>query len=142
MRSAVAVGEPQESQYVVLDAEDRVLEVSPHAPAAFRSLLGKRVHEGFPGTEALFAPYYERARRTGDVVEFAQYSDGHVTLTKVVPAGFGLIVSWELIGFIDVMTIAGLQASLAAALDALAEREQAVRRERVRDSLSVIAGGA
>jgi len=39
-----------------------------------------------------------------------------------------------------VMTLEGLQASLAAALDALAQTEAAVRRNQVRGTLSVVAG--
>jgi len=140
MVSAVAVGEASDHPFVVLDQEDRVLEVGSHTPAIFETLLGRRVHEGFPGTEALYGPHFERARRTGAVVEFAQYSNGHVTVMKAVPAGRRLIVSWELIGFVDVMTIEGLRSSLAALESALAAPEEAVRRDRVRGSLSVIAG--
>ena len=73
--------------------------------------------------------------------EFAQYSDGRVLLLKAVPARRGLIVSWELIGFIDVITIEALRASIDAALDALTTKEEVVRRRHVRRSLSVIAGG-
>jgi hypothetical protein len=51
-----------------------------------------------------------------------------------------LTVSWELIGFVDVMTLEGLKSSLAAAVAALAYTEAAVRRSRVRDSLSLVAG--
>ena len=140
MVSAVAVGEASDHPLVVLDEEDRVVEVGSHAPAIFETLLGRRVHEGFPETEALYGPHFERARRTGAAVEFAQYSNGHVTVMKAVPAGRRLIVSWEISGFVDVMTIEGLRASLAAAESALAKTEEAVRRDRVRGSLSVIAG--
>ena len=103
MASVVAVGESSDHPFVVLDEEDRVAEVGPYAPAIFETLLGRRVHEGFPGTEALYGPHFERARRTGAAVEFAQYSNGHVTVMKAVPAGRRLIVSWEPIGFVDVM---------------------------------------
>ena len=140
MVSAVAVGEALDLTYVVLDEEDRVVEVGPHAPAILLSSLGDRVHEVFPGTEPLYGPHYERARRTGAVVEFAQYSDGYVALVKAVPAKCGLIVSWELIGFVDVMTIEGLRTSLAAVECALSEKEGAVRRDRVRSSLRIVSG--
>ena len=141
MVSAVAVGESPDLSYVVLDEDDRVVEVGPHAPASFMSLLGQNVHDGFPETEALYGPHYERARRSGATVEFAQYSDGHVILVKAVPEERRrVIVSWKLIGFIDVMTLEGLQASLAAALDALVQTEALVRRNRVRGFLRVVAG--
>jgi hypothetical protein len=140
MIPAVAVGESVGLPSVVLDEEDRVVEVGPHAPAIVKSLLGERAQDIFPETEALYRPYYARARRTGAVVEFAQYSNGHVSLIKIVPARRRLTVSWELIGFIDVMTLEGLQASLAAALDALVQAEALVRRNRVRGSLRVVAG--
>jgi len=140
---AVAVGTSSDHPYVVLDAEDRVLDVSPNAPAPFPSLLGRRVHEGFPPeTEALYGPYFERARRTGETVEFSQYSDGHVSLLKAVPIRRALVVSWELIGFIDVMTIESLRHSIDAALMALTVRGETIRREHTRASMRVIAGGA
>jgi len=141
MTCAVAVGESSvDLPSAVLDEDDRLVEVGPHAPAILKSLLGKRAQDIFPETEALYRPYYERARRTGAVVEFAQYSNGHVSLIKIVPARRRLTVSWELIGFIDVMTLEGLQASLAAALDALVQTEALVRRNRVRGFLRVVAG--
>ena len=140
MIHAVAVGEPVDLPFAVLDDDDRVVEVGPHAPAVFKSRLGERVRDIFPETEAVYRPYYERARRTRAVVEFAQYSNGHVSLIKIVPAQRRLTVSWELIGFVDVMTLEGLKSSLAAAVAALACTEAAVRRSRVRDSLSLVAG--
>ena len=141
MVSTVAVGESSEHPYVILDEDDRVVEVGSRAPAIFESLRGRRVHEGFPETEALYGPHFERARRTGGVVELAQFSNGHLTFLRAVPGERRRVtVSWELIGFVDVMTLEALQASLAAALRVLTEKEEAVRRERVRSSFSVIAG--
>jgi len=140
MIAAVAVGESVRLPYAVLDEDDRVVEVGPYAPAVFKSRLGERVQDIFPETEALYRPYYERARRTGTVVEFAQYANGHVSLIKIVPAQGRLTVSWDLIGLVDVMTLEGLKSSLAAAVAALANTEAAVRRNRVRDSLSLVAG--
>ena len=139
----MAVGPSPDRPYVVLDAKDCVLDVSPNAPAPFSSLLGQPVHEGFPReTEALYRPHRERARRTGEIVEYAQYSDGHVSLVRLVPTPRVLIASWEIVALIDVMTIEALRSSLDAALRALTEREEAVQRERTRTSLRVIAGGA
>ena len=134
---AVAVGaEP----HVVLDEEYRIVEVGPAARAGFTPLLGENILDSFPDSRPLFLPYYEEARRTRQVIEFAQYYDGYVLRVKVVPDKGRLTVSWETLGILDVLTLDGLRASLDSVLQALAATEENVDREHVRQSLRVVAG--
>ena len=126
---------------VVLDEDYRIVEVGPAAQAGFGPLLGQNVFDCFPGSRSLFRPYYEKARRTGRVVEFAQYYDGYVTHVTVIPAGPRLTVHWETLCILDVLTHDGLRSSLTEAIAALEERETKIRREQTRDSLRVVEGG-
>lgn len=80
------------------------------------------------------------ARRTREVVEFAQFYDGYIMRVRAVPEGSRLTVSWETLGMLDVLTLDGLRMSLQAALQALTESEEALRRESVRRSLRVVGG--
>jgi hypothetical protein len=128
--------------YVVLDEDNRVVDVSPAARARFGPLLGKNVLDCFPDSRPLFHPQYERARRTGEVVEFAQYYDGYVVNLKVVPDGHRLTVYWETLCTLDVLTLDGLRASLQNAVQALAVTEETRRHDTVRRSLRVVGGDA
>jgi hypothetical protein len=134
---AVAVdGNP----HIVLDEEYRIVEVGSAAQAHFGALLGQKIDECFPGSRPLFLPYYEEARRTKRVVEFAQFYDGYIMRLRATPEGSRLVVSWEVLGMLDVLTLDGLRMSLQAALQALAGSEEALRRESVRSSLQVVGG--
>lgn len=126
--------------HVILDEEYRIVEVGPAAQAGFGPLLGQNVLECFPGSRPLFLPYYEEARRTREVVEFAQFYDGYIMRLRAVPEGSRLTVSWETLGMLDVLTLDGLRMSLQAALQAVTDSEEALRRESVRRSLRVVEG--
>jgi hypothetical protein len=65
---AVAV---DESPYVVLDEEYRIVEIGHAAEAGFAPMRGQKVFDCFVGSRPLFFPYYEAARKTKKVVEFA-----------------------------------------------------------------------
>jgi hypothetical protein len=127
--------------YVVLDEEYRIVEVSSAAKAGVGPLCGRNILDCFPGSRPLFLPYLKEAQRTGRVVKFAQYFDGYVAEVKVVPAGSTLTVTWERLCILDVLTLDGLRASLHSVLDTLRAREDALHREVVRGSLSVVEGG-
>jgi PAS domain-containing protein len=132
---AVAV---EQAPHIVLDEDYRIVEVSPAAEAGFGHLRGQNVLESFPDSRPLFLPYYERARRTGAVLEFAQYYDGYVLHLTVVPSGQTLTVFWDTPYMLDVLTLDGLRASLQSMLETLRASEDATRRESVRRSLSVV----
>jgi hypothetical protein len=121
------------SPFLVLDERDVIVEVGPAARAQFEPLLGRCVWESFPGSRELFRPHYERARRTGQPVEFVQFFAGHVARVRAVPVGGRLELSWQTLAVLDLLTLEGLRASLDAALDAL-------ERRRRRDSLRIVEG--
>jgi hypothetical protein len=127
--------------FVVLDEAYRIVEVSPAAQAAFGPLRGRDVFESFPDSRPLFLPYYEQARRSGEVVEYTQYYSGYVIKMRVVPAGSMLTVYWEQLYMLDVLTLEGLRASIHAVLDTLKAQEDVLHRETVRRSLRVVQGG-
>jgi hypothetical protein len=134
---AVAVdGNP----YIELDEEYRIVGVGSGAQAHFGALLGEKVYDFFPGARPLFLPYYDEARRTKRVVEFAQFYDGYIMRLRATPKGSRLVVSWVVLGMLDVLTLDGLRMSLRAALQALSDSEEALRRESVRSSLQVVEG--
>lgn len=126
--------------YLVLDEEYRIVEVGPAAQAGFAPLAGQNVLDCFPGSRPLFLPYYEEARRRRKVVEFAQFYDGYIMRVRAAPEGPRLTVSWETLGMLDVLTLDGLRMSLQAALQAVTDSEETLRRESVRSSLQVVGG--
>ena len=126
---------------MVLDDEYHIVEVSESALASFAPLLGRNVLDAFPGSRALFLPYYERARRTGESVEFAQYYGGYVARVLATPAGTRLIVTWKVVAILDLLTLEGLRSSLEAAIEELEDAEHALHRQHVRQSLRVMEGG-
>lgn len=135
MRTVAVTGD---LPYVVLDEEHRIVEVGSAAEAGFAPLLGENILDSFPDSRPLFLPYYEGARRAGAVVEFAQYYDGYVIRVKVVPDGSRLVVFWETLGILDILTLEGLCASLDAILQTLAITDETLRREQLRRSLRVV----
>lgn len=136
---AVAV---EQEPSVVLDEEYRIVEVNSAAETAFGPLLGSCVWDCFPGSEAMYRPYYERARRDGQPIELVQYYGGYVTRVEVVPNAGHISVAWEMLSMLDTRNLESLQASLTEAIDALDERMAGLARERVRSSLHVVGGRA
>jgi hypothetical protein len=127
--------------FVVLDEEYRVVEVSWAPGAGEGPLCGQNLLDYLPGSRPLFLPYLKEAERTGRVVTFAQFFEGHVAEVKIVPGVGTLTVSWERLCMLDVLTMDGLRASLHHVLDTLRAREDALHREVVRGSLRVVEGG-
>lgn len=134
---AVAV---DENPYLVLDEDYRIVEIGPAAQAGFAPMRGQKVFDCFAGSRPLFLPYYEAARKTRKVVQFAQYYDGYIMRIRAAPEGSRLVVSWEVLGMLDVLTLDGLRMSLKMALKALTDSEEALRRESVRSALQVVGG--
>ena len=137
MRRTVAVTVEQELS-LVLDHDFRIVEVGPAARATFGPLQGQLIYEAFPDCEALFRPYYERARRIGSLVEFGTYYDGYVLHLQVRPRGDELVVTWETLAHLDVLTLDGLVASLATAQEAIVELERELERGLRRSALRVV----
>jgi hypothetical protein len=134
---AVAVEHP----HLVLDEEYRIVEVGPPAEAGFGPLRGRRLWETFPGSKQLFEPYYEKARQSGETVEFLQFYDGQVGHVRAVPRGRHLHLYWEHVHRLNTLTMEGLRQSLAEMIAALEERQGAIDRRRARASLRLVHGG-
>ena len=137
----MAVTVPQQP-FVVLDEGDRIVGVGTDAESQFGPLVGSIMWDCFPGSEPLFKPYYDAARRSGDPVEFVQFYDGNVARIRAVPSADGtLALYWQLLARIDTRTLGGLVHSLDEALGLLADEQIGVHRQALRNSLRVIKGG-
>jgi hypothetical protein len=133
----VAVTVRQEPSFVVLDEGDRIVGVGPHAESQFGPLVGASLWDCFPGSEPLFKPYYDSARRSGEPVEFVQFYDGNVARIRAVPAGEGCLeLQWEQLARLDTLTLDSLSETLDEALELLDEADPGTRR-----ALRVIEGG-
>jgi hypothetical protein len=141
MRRTVAVT-VEESPSVVLDEQFRVVEVNRAGAPWFAQHIGRVVFDCFPGSQRLFRPYYEEARRSGREVAFAQFFDGYVTHVTVIPDGARLTVIWETLSIIDTWTLDGLRSSLDTALAKLDELSNELERDRVRRSLQLVRASA
>ncbi|CAN5145752.1 hypothetical protein BH09ACT13_BH09ACT13_07010 [soil metagenome] len=142
---AVAVDEPPN---LVLDEDYRIVEVGPAAEAALGPLRGRNLWDAFPGSRPLFHPYYDKARCTGEPVEFVQFYDGDLGHIRAVPEGSRLLLFWELLHLfwellhrLDILTLEGLRASLDQALALIEEFDARLRRDRVKSTLRVVEGG-
>jgi len=136
----VAVTVPQ-APFIVLDENYVIVGVGPAAEAQFGPLAGRVVWDGFPGSEPLFRPHYERARRTGEPVEFVQFYEGTVAHIRAVPAGDRLELYWERLLNLDTLTLDGLHSSIVEAIDLLDDREADMLKREMRGHLHVIEGG-
>jgi hypothetical protein len=138
----VAVTVRQEPPFVVLDEGDRIVGVGSAAESQFGPLVGASVWDCFPGSEPLFKPYYDAARRSEEPVEFVQFYDGNVARVRAVPVADGrLELEWEQLARLDTLTLDSLSETLDDALELLGG-EAADRRPTVRRAaLHVIEGG-
>jgi hypothetical protein len=132
---AVAV---EQAPQLVLDEEYCIVAVGPGAEAGFGPLRGRSMWEIYPGSRSLFEPYYEKARRSGEPVEFVQFYDGVIEHVRAVPDGIRLLLYWELVHRLNTLTLDGLRESLEGAIAALAVRERSLRRGELR----VLEGGS
>jgi hypothetical protein len=132
----------QETPFFVLDEGDRIVGVGPDAESQVGPLVGSLIWDCFPGSEPLFKPYYDAARRSGDAVEFVQFYDGNVARVRAVPRSDGrLDLYWERLARLDTLTLDGLAKTLDETLELLDEEHVGVHRSALRRHLSVIEGG-
>jgi len=138
----VAVTVQQRTPLVVLDEGDRIVEVGPGAMSQFGPQVGSVVWDCYPGSEPLFKPYYDSARRTGDEIEFVQFYNGNVARVRAVPrADRHLELYWERLAHLDTLTIGSLVDSLAQSLEVLEGASPENDRTELRKALRVIEGG-
>jgi hypothetical protein len=138
----VAVTVEQRTPFVVLDEGDTIVGVGQGATSQFGTQIGSRLWDCYPGSEALFKPYYDRARRTGEAVEFVQFYDGNVARVRAVPRNDGhLELFWEQLAHLDTLTLRSLVDSLEQSLEALDGASTEMHRNDVRSALRLILGG-
>jgi hypothetical protein len=138
----VAVTVEQQAPFVVLDDSDRIVGVGRDVESQFGPLLGEIMWDCFPGSEPLFKPYYDRARTSGEPVEFVQFYDGNVARIRAVPHGDGrLELFWEALARLDALTLGGLVDSLERSLALLDVRSTALERRLARKAFHLIEGG-
>ena len=138
----MAVTVEQQAPLVVLDDSDRIVGVGRDAESHFRPLLGEVMWDCFPGSEPLFKPYYDRARTSGEPVEFVQFYDGTVARIRAVPHGEGrLELHWEALARLDTLTLGGLVDSLDRSLALLDVRSAGLERREGRTAFRLIEGG-
>ena len=131
-----------QTPFVVLDEGDRIVGVGPDAESQFGPLVGSLMWDCFPGSEPLFKPYYDAARRSGDEVEFVQFYDGNVARVRAVPCENGrLELFWELLTRLDTLTLDGLGQTLDESLELLDEEHAGADRIVRLQRLRVIEGG-
>ena len=138
----MAVTVEQETPFVVLDEGDRIVGVGSRAESQFGPLVGSRIWECFPGSEPLFKPYYDAARRSGEPLEFVQFYDGNVARVRAVPRDDGtLALHWEHLSRLDTLTLASLADTLEESLELLDDQGSESQRDTARRALRLIQGG-
>jgi hypothetical protein len=123
---------------MVLDEDDQIVEVGRTAEDNFMLLRGKALWEVYPGAEPFFKPYYDKARRTGEPVEFVQFYQGYFTSILAVPEGSSLFLYWEVLCHLDTLTLERVWTSLHEAMAIIEQCEDRVGRERMRGLLSLV----
>ena len=128
--------------FVVLDESYSIVEVGPAAEAGFGPLHGRCVWDCFPGSESMYRPHYERARRRGEPIALVQYYGGYLTKVEIRPEKRAIRVSWEILSMLDTSDLERLRASLTDAIGALDQQAEELDRRRVRGPLRVVEGTA
>jgi hypothetical protein len=141
MRLAAVAVAVEEHSVVVLDEQDQLVGAVSSAQASIRLPEDASPLEQLPSARAVFAPYFERARRTGRTLEFVEFVDGRVVQVTVRPEGARLVVSWQTLDILDVLTLEGLRASIERVVETLAQAEATLRRAQARQLLRVVEGG-
>jgi hypothetical protein len=126
--------------FVVLDESYRIVEVGAIAEAGFGPLRGRCVWDCFPGSESMYRPHYERARRSGEPIELVQYYGGYLTRVEIRPEGRTLRVAWETLSMLDTRNLDRLRASLTDAIGELDRHAAHLERRRGRRALRLVEG--
>ena len=109
------------TQWIVLDEDDRIVEVSENAADVFGPLKGESLWETFPSAREVFGPYCDRARRTGEVVELVKFFEGTLKHVRYAPQGSRVLAIWENLASVDVSSVESLRHSLLEIADMLAD---------------------
>ena len=98
--------------YVVLDANDRLIQVGEDLRDQLAPFLGHVLWEHMPDAEPLCGPGFDEARRIGAEVEFPVFYRGRAKRLRAVPVGDTLAVHVEGLAELDVTTLGTLKESL------------------------------
>lgn len=126
-----------ESVYV-LDADDRITQVSGPLHERLGPYVGHSFWEASPHARELFQPYFEQARETGAEVEFTALYSGYFACRRIVPNGRALTVHVTPLDGLDVRTLATLNESLQAIEAELADPASGQRDPRSLGSLQAL----
>lgn len=127
----------KESIYV-LDAEDRITQVSGPLHERLGPYVGHSLWESSPHARELFEPYFVEARETGREVEFTALYSGYVARRRIVPNGQALTVHVTPLDGLDVRTLATLNGSLQAIAGELTDRGSVLPDRRSHGSLQAL----
>jgi hypothetical protein len=108
-------------RFFVLDAEDRIVQVSEKYHENMGRFLGHPVWEYLPRAEFLLRPLLEEARRTGRPVATTVFYAGRTVDLRIIPSGKSLAIHPRSRTELNVRTLATLAESLSrieAELDA------------------------
>lgn len=108
--------------YVQLDSEDRIVRVGPALFESMSPFVGHVLWDRLPEAEALYRPYFDEARRTGQEVEFTVFYAAELKLIRATPVGSELTIHIDRIRQLDITTLETLEESLQAMTSALADR--------------------
>jgi len=103
---------PSNTYYIVLDEDDRIVQVSPGLHEELGRWLGQVLWDHLPEAADVYGTYFEDARSTGRTVESIVYYAGRVKRLTAIPAPDGLVVHVERLAELDVRTLGTLTASL------------------------------
>lgn len=109
--------------FFVLDADDRIAQVTEEYHESMARFLGHPLWEYLPGSEPLFRPLLEEARHTGCASSSAIFYAGGIMDVRVVPAGDSVAVYTTRRTELNVRTLATLAQSLSRIEAELAARE-------------------
>jgi len=105
-------GASTDTAYVVLDSNDRVIQVGAALREQLAPFLGHVLWEHIPDAKPLYGPGFDEARRIGSAVEFPVFYRGRAKRLRAVPAGGTLAVHVERLSQVDVTTLGTLTESL------------------------------
>ena len=127
-----------ETAYIVLDREDRVVQVGLDLYEQFAPFLGHVLWEHMPDAEPLYGPGFDEARRIGRTVEFAAFYRGRAKQLRAVPSGETLAVHVVRLAELDVRTLGTLAESLRRIEQELGAREPELRDPPAPGSLQAL----
>ena len=113
------------SAHIVLGEGDRIVRVGPEVQGLMGPFIGHVLWERLPDAERLLRPHFDRARRSGQAVEFTVYYAGRVRSYRAVPCGDKLAIDVEHLAEIDVTSLETLARSLSRVEDELTARAHA-----------------